>query len=1176
MRRFLLAASGFLLIPLLLAMLVPHIIDWNSQRERVERELSQAAGFPVKVAGDIKVSLLPVPSISLGRISAENTLQGFSLEAERFAAHFAMLPLLAGSLHTSDAVLVHPVLTLTGTGSGPADPKYATRGDAPSVPPVASGKLRFLDAELRQSKPENTSKDLNPGTTILAKLDGEVNVSDKDGVIRGNAVLDAGERLRNLRFALTPQKKGMQVNLLIEDELASARYNLEGALAPGGKFIGRLDSTGALALDTARTARSLNWRISSDVILTKSEARLNEIEIVLGRQPDQSVILGTAAIDFTSGQSITAKLSTESVDLDRLLGIGRPARILPWDAVVELQELVAAAAPKSDAKLDSNTSAKAAEAASGNSNINSAFVDLTIDSLQVGGDKISNFVLAASARAKPGENRLWNVQSFTANLPAGARLDVRPASSQAETDDSQLRARVEFDVPDPDRFAEWIRAERFASKPLPGTTPAPETALQVRADAKVEEQRFSLVNLEFRQGQNVLTGDARYEFPDLKTTAANKSLQDATPSEQPQLGKVVARLHSTSLDLGALRLPAPTTDKQISPDLDLVLSSETAQFRSLRLVDASAKIERRGPVIALTEVSIADANGAKIMGHAGLENGKSKGRFTVSAARLEPLANAFRRSFPGVVSDFIDLRAADLSPMELAVDIEQAPDQGDISLRFHATGHADETQIEASGNLFSMGVTRANTIGISFNTEDETRLLRQLGFRTRKGPGNQLSKGVFNLAALGNIAKGYQLTGNAQLSSASLQLDGKLTFTNPSSPFDGTVLIKVPNVQALGGALGVDDALLPPDVALDTKARVYASLDKITLSESAIVFTRRDAQSANISGEISFDFNKDGQIAGQIKADTIDANWLCAISLGIARTVSGPREVAGAAWSASPFSVARPTGLHGDLWLEVDKLTLGTRSWIDDTQFVYRFEPGIAGFEGFDGRFSGGRISGTTKLNLTGQGLTSTSEIALKDIDADRLSSLPFAARMSGQLSLSASGVSPANYIASLSGTSSLTLNNIRLDTIDPSALLKLADTQSIPAAKSKSEQLDKAMLLGVVTAPSSQVNMTINGGILRVGPLTLMSREGPLQSQAEYSFKNSHLQAETRFEAAIPGQKPGVAAAPKQVLQGQVRWSGPLDVLTREVIATPMPVPLDGQFLSVPGSGTGSISAPK
>src|SRR3546814_9898283 len=99
--RKILIGLGAVVVVLLGAVLgVPGLIDWNGYKREIEAAAEQATGRDRRLEGDIGLSVLPSPSLSVEKVVFANIPGGSVPEMARLEAlrvHVALLPLLTGN-----------------------------------------------------------------------------------------------------------------------------------------------------------------------------------------------------------------------------------------------------------------------------------------------------------------------------------------------------------------------------------------------------------------------------------------------------------------------------------------------------------------------------------------------------------------------------------------------------------------------------------------------------------------------------------------------------------------------------------------------------------------------------------------------------------------------------------------------------------------------------------------------------------------------------------------------------------------------------------------------------------------------------------------------------------------------------------------------------------------------
>ncbi|MBY0611499.1 MAG: AsmA family protein [Beijerinckiaceae bacterium] len=1134
MRRVFGAVLGLALLLLAVAAILPPMIDWSSYRTEFEGKLSSLIGRPVKVRGPVHVSLLPVPSIDLAKVQIDDETQPISIAADRLTFQLKLSTLLFGEIDITSSLLEHPVVTLQEVAAPKiiAAPKAAADGlkqEAQRGLP-GSARLVIVDGEVRRATT----------AALIAGFAFDLDYSSRKASASGHGTVTIEKRQLKVRYALDDIKASdAHLGLQIEDEQASASLVLDGrtSVAPGRpSFEGTADAIGAVALWTADVPRSLSWRGKSRATLVDNMARFETIELTLGTAPQQDVLTGDGTLTFTDHLDVQAAFRSPKLDLDTLIGVGNPPVILPFDAFTEVREFF------------TNKDATP--------NKLSFHIDLGVQSIKTGGDAIQNFGFVAS-----GRDDAWTIETARADMPGNATLAMKGTPLQTLSVANILSGRFMVEVGDQKRFFGWFDGQL----PQTGGDQPPPTAVRLDADAIFEPKGLWLPKLRIAYGGSIFQGDGRYSFPLAKVSVAASSVRRI----KPDLGRIGVKLTSPMVDFGVFPLAAFQDTPFVSPNLDLDLKVTSARYKSASLDGLSLLFHRDDDKRVIEKLVVDDFSGVRLEGSGSIERLEKKGRLRLKAGDLEAFSATLKSLFPGPLPDVLAMRAKYLAPADVEVSLALADNRDEPVVKFGIDGQLDKTRLGGSG-VWQIGPSdRKNVIDLTFNAGDEVKLLRQLGFTGVLG--NGVEAGKLDLSAKGNIAKGYEISALAEAATAKMTIDGKLLFTSPAAPFDGKLVLEVPDVRRFGQIIGANAELLARNGSASIKGRLIAGLEKITLTEFTALFRREAQQVAKVGGEIAVHFEDKLRVAGSIKTDYVNGRWLASVPLGVSPPAT---ERAGdELWAVTPFAAPEAPSLSGDLWVETERVALGPDFSIDDARFVLRFKPEQLSFEHGDVRFGGGRIGGELRLDRTGQSANVEMRLQLTDVETQRLTSLPITTRLNGAITVKGSGGSPAELVRSLDGSGTIALREIRFDTVDPRPVADMASMlpfgerkASQPIAQDKpdgttdmrtlSAQLDGAMKPGSVIAQSGSMPVAVSGGSLKFGPLIVETKTGLLRSEATFDLSSARLDATTRIMPLTPATDER-APGPQAV----VTWSGGLKSLRRSVDLTSEPTEMnDGQ----------------
>jgi uncharacterized protein involved in outer membrane biogenesis len=176
-------------------LLIPALIDWSRFKAPLAGALEAACGRPVALAGDVRFSLLPVPTLSVTGLSIANPAGAAGtrlLDLERLEARVALLPLFSGRIEIRSLALDHPTLVLETLADG-------RRGwlPAPEDRPAPPGPSSGPPAPLRLDRVDIADgtvlwRDDAAGTTTrLTAVRGRLGVASRTGpfTLHGEGVI---------------------------------------------------------------------------------------------------------------------------------------------------------------------------------------------------------------------------------------------------------------------------------------------------------------------------------------------------------------------------------------------------------------------------------------------------------------------------------------------------------------------------------------------------------------------------------------------------------------------------------------------------------------------------------------------------------------------------------------------------------------------------------------------------------------------------------------------------------------------------------------------------------------------------------------------------------------------------------------------------------------------------
>ena len=322
MKKAAYATVGFLVVVVALLLALPSLVDLNDYKQEIVKQAAEITGRELTLDGDIGLSVLPAPTLSLAGVSLSNAEGGrepFLATLGELEVRVALWPLLSGQVQVERVTLVDPVIWLELLPSGQpnwefeatpeqgASPEIGTEGsDGSGIGfrfdriDVENGRITYIDPA---GELEETIDAINVRVSAES-LEGPFNVSGTIGVRKIAVALETS--IGQLKSAAaTP----LRVTATVADPQVALRFN--GTVSPAkAQASGALEFSGdsllkllALLLpehsqELSRvSALSNQFGAKARVVADANGAEVNDIEIRLGSATANgavNVLLGDA------------------------------------------------------------------------------------------------------------------------------------------------------------------------------------------------------------------------------------------------------------------------------------------------------------------------------------------------------------------------------------------------------------------------------------------------------------------------------------------------------------------------------------------------------------------------------------------------------------------------------------------------------------------------------------------------------------------------------------------------------------------------------------------------------------------------------------------------------------------------------------------------------------------
>ena len=154
MKKLLIGVIGLAVIVAATLLVGPGLIDWNRYKSEITEIAKAKTGRDLQILGDIKITLLPSPSLSGRDVRLANIEGAAAADMVRLKSleiKIALMPLLGGTVRIETVRLVEPVIELEVLGDGRKNWVFApdegqkddgaqAAPDTPAAPQAAGGQ----------------------------------------------------------------------------------------------------------------------------------------------------------------------------------------------------------------------------------------------------------------------------------------------------------------------------------------------------------------------------------------------------------------------------------------------------------------------------------------------------------------------------------------------------------------------------------------------------------------------------------------------------------------------------------------------------------------------------------------------------------------------------------------------------------------------------------------------------------------------------------------------------------------------------------------------------------------------------------------------------------------------------------------------------------------------------
>ncbi|MDY0884291.1 AsmA family protein [Dongia soli] len=613
-----------------IALVAPMFVNLNNYKGLIAQKAKEATGRDLTITGDISLSLLPMPAVSIEGVkfgNAPGASQPDMVTLEQAKVKVALLPLISGNVQIREVVLSKPVILLEKLRDGGANWQIKPAGEPNASPgetkkaagdatketaasagmniavdsaSIEDGTLIYRDdASGSEQKVENINVDLS-----MESLEGPFEA--KGGVTALGAPLGFTVKLGKMN---TGKPMPVDVSLAVSEAAATLGFvgqaDLGAASDPQkpivtGKLSGKGDSVAKLLAALPGGDKSAvqppllaePFSLNGDVTAGSASATVPSLSFQLGDLTAKAALAANYAKDI----AVQANVAVGRVDLDKLLSAGG-------------REKKAEAETPATKPTGQNDLAGAGRGFSLPSGI-TAGADVTVQQIVYQGQSIDNTKLSAQLT-----NGQVTLKSLTAQLPGASGLGAsgvlyadqgQPAfTGGLKLNAGNLRALI-------DAFA------KGAVDAVPGDR---LRSFALSSEIAFKNQQLDLTELTVQLDQSTIQGGGTIALPDGKQRqqmgfGIGLSIDKLNlDGYLPKADQKPAATQTSATQTAAKPAPSGNPLKALAPLADLNANLEARvgalTMNQQQINGLHALIAIGGGAINIKDISVADFLGGK-------------------------------------------------------------------------------------------------------------------------------------------------------------------------------------------------------------------------------------------------------------------------------------------------------------------------------------------------------------------------------------------------------------------------------------------------------------------------------------------------------------------------------------------------------------------------------------
>ncbi|QOZ27532.1 AsmA-like C-terminal region-containing protein [Bradyrhizobium sp. CCBAU 51753] len=1089
MQTTLLGLAIAFILALVAALVGPYFVDWNQFRPQFEAEATRIIGAPVRVAGNLDARLLPAPWLRLKTVTIGGANDLGKVRAANLDVEFSLGSLMRGEWRATELTINGVSLDLGLDPKGRVD--WPVSSGALSLASLAIDRLNLTGRVALHDAASRSTLELND-----IAFSGDVR--SLAGAIRGDGNFMMGGNRYPFRISSGQgaDSNGTRVHFSVDPGQRPVSADLDGVLSfenRAPRFEGNVTLAGLPGQRGGSDAPP--WRIAAKVKSDAAAARLDQVELSYGAEDRALKLAGSGDIRFGATPLLRASLSARQLDADRFAAkdtgkdTGKDGNIEPAKVLPALRAVLSGL-PQSPI---------------------AAQIELAAEQIMLGGRPLQDIAAELQTDAKS-----WTVRRLDFRAPGSTRVSMSGASAQAGVADS-FKTALNIESTDPDALMNWLEGRGDAAY-------RSQKPLRLRGDVAVSPAGFAIDAMKAELEGGTLEGRVAVSH-----RAASKG------------SKIEAQLKAERLDLDATTafirsLAGPQGEWPDEMQLSLDVGRAISAGQELRPLQA--KIAYGPSSIVVERVRIGQPDNVTLDGSGTFDRGNATGKLTIDATA------ASLGRFAAIVQPFAPSAAARLGVLQA----DAGPVKAKLALELGKGKAADRTAAQATLDLDAPQL-KGRTV---LSATPPVAAIRALDIdalgRTEVAAEAKVSAGQGNalLALLGldrTIAAGagpLQFEGSVNGAwHAPLRLKAKLWGGGLDADAEGTAEPWAKDAKS-SVSLRVRSADITPLLNLkpsDPAGNIRLT-SRLTLAGDRLSFDDLDSivAGSRLRGRLAVTLADQKSVEGEIGLDQISLAPVFAAAIGAAGHDA-----------KEPLGAGLTGGWRGKVTFEALRGLLPGGAELQPVSGTIRSDGQAVTFDGIKGKIGGGEASASIDARQGVNGLALNANLQLSGVDGSALRYRSLAlpkGRAAMQMTLLTQGRSASALVGALSGSGTVTLEEISLPGLDPRAFdvaIRASDSGQATDDNRLRQIVEPALAGGALSVASAQIPFNIRDGRIRVGATTLAASSANIVVSGGYAIPDD--QADIRV--ALASTQIGTANSRPEI---QLLAVGTPDGLSRSV----------------------------